>query len=366
MTDPIMIVPGKNAVLHYVARQMDGLDDVVVMDSANHALWQARQTPPRILLADLELDDMSGVELAEILPNFAPNTRILIGGPASAVNEGEVRAVGAEFVALSGSTADAVRAVYQALNIAPPPVLPSTSELQQPPAPTNTRRPPEPQPARAETPAAQPQPKPAPSVAATPKPAPSVTPSKPAPSAAATPKPTPSTVTPRPTTNTVTPKPAINTAPHPASAPIDPLDEPAEPFAGSGSLVILPQQLSVLNKLLEILAKEVGAQCVLLSDPAGMVLVQWGALPSVVMEMTGPLLATSFSTANQLARHLQEQDSSAVYIHEGSRYDIYAFNISYRVILILMFDKRVNPGKLGTVWVYAKRAMKQLQQILKL
>jgi predicted regulator of Ras-like GTPase activity (Roadblock/LC7/MglB family) len=97
-----------------------------------------------------------------------------------------------------------------------------------------------------------------------------------------------------------------------------------------------------------------------------MVLVQWGSLPSVVMEMTGPLLATSFSTAHQLARHLQEQDSSAVYIHEGTRYDIYAFNISYRVILIVMFDKRVNPGKLGTVWVYAKRAMKQLQQILKL
>jgi len=346
---------------------MDGLDDVVVMDSANHALWQARQTPPRILLADLELDDMSGVELAEILPNFAPNTRILISGPASAVNEGEVRAVGAEFVALSGSTADSVRAVYQALNIAPPPVLPSTSELQQPPAPINSRRPlePQPQPARAETPATQPVPKSAPSVAATPKSAPSTTTPRPAPGAM-TPKPTPSAVTPKPATNAVTPKPVINAAPNPAPMPIDPLDEPAEPFAGSGSLVILPQQLSVLTKLLEVLAKEVGAQCVLLSDPAGMVLVQWGALPSVVMEMTGPLLATSFSTANQLARHLQEQDSSAVYIHEGSRYDIYAFNISYRVILILMFDKRVNPGKLGTVWVYAKRAMKQLQQILKL
>lgn len=357
MTDPIMIVPGKNAVLHYVARQMDGLDDVVVMDSANHALWQARQTPPRILLADLELDDMSGVELAEILPNFAPNTRILICGAASAVAEGEVRAVGAEFVALAGSTADSVRVVYQALDIAPPPVLPTTSELQQPPTPAKSVAVPAPRPQpRAETAAAQPTPKPAPASAARPTPA--------------------ATPTPRPASNSApTPKPAANPAPTSRSVPgatsnpalsEPPLDEPAEPFGSSRALVILPQQLSVLNKLLELLAKEVGAQCVLLSDPAGMVLVQWGALPSVVMEMTGPLLATSFSTANQLARHLQEQDSSAVYIHEGSRYDIYAFNISYRVILILMFDKRVSPGKLGTVWVYAKRAMKQLQQILKL
>ncbi|HEY0606093.1 MAG TPA: hypothetical protein VGD58_24425 [Herpetosiphonaceae bacterium] len=346
MTDPIMIVPGKNAVLHYVARQMDGLDDVVVMDSANHALWQARQTPPRILIADLELDDVSGVELAEILPNFAPNTRILICGAASAVAEGEVRAVGAEFVALTGSTAESVRVVYQALDIAPPPQLPTTSELQQPPAPAKSVAAPAPRPQpRAETAPAQPTPKPAPATNA-----------RPTPNAAPTPKPTPAAPTARPVPNA-----ASNPAP---SEP--PLDEPAEPFGSSRALVILPQQLSVLNKLLELLAKEVGAQCVLLSDPAGMVLVQWGALPSVVMEMTGPLLATSFSTANQLARHLQEQDSSAVYIHEGSRYDIYAFNISYRVILILMFDKRDNPGKLGTVWVYAKRAMKQLQQILKL
>jgi ActR/RegA family two-component response regulator/predicted regulator of Ras-like GTPase activity (Roadblock/LC7/MglB family) len=332
MNAPIMIVPGKNSVLHYVARQMDGLDDVIVLDSANHALWQARQTPPRIVLAGLQLDDMSGVELAEILPNFAPDTRILICGPASPVTAGEVQAVGAEFVSLEGSAADSVRAVYQALDIAPPAVLPTTSELQQlPPAPSKTvNAPSTPAPKAAEQPAqpAQPAPKPRPSTAA--------------------PAPMP---------------PAAKEQPTPVVE-----DPPAAPegFSGSGAFVIRPQQLNVLNKLLEVLAKEVGAQCVLLSDPAGMVLVQWGALPSVVMEMTGPLLATSFSTANQLARHLQEQDSSAVYIHEGSRYDIYAFNISYRVILIIMFDKRVNPGKLGTVWVYAKRAMKQLQQILKL
>ncbi|HEX6291813.1 MAG TPA: hypothetical protein VFZ66_21690 [Herpetosiphonaceae bacterium] len=308
---------------------MDRLDDVVVMESANHALWQARQTPPRIVLADLQLEDMSGLELAEILPNFAPNTRILICGQASPVTSAEVLAVGAEFVALEGSAAQAVRAVYQALDIAPPPVLPTTSELKQlPPAQAKMLN----------LPTSQPQAEPAP--AAAPQAAPSAT-VEPSRAAASAPK----------------EPPALEPPTEPA---------PAEGFGGGGSLIIRPQQLTVLNKLLEVLAKEIGAQCVLLSDPAGMVLVQWGALPSVVMEMTGPLLATSFSTASQLARHLQEQDSNAVYIHEGTRYDIYAFNISYRVILIVMFDKHVNPGKLGTVWVYAKRAMKQLQQILKL
>jgi CheY-like chemotaxis protein/predicted regulator of Ras-like GTPase activity (Roadblock/LC7/MglB family) len=356
-----MIVPGKSVVLQYVARQMDGLDDVVVMDSANHALWQARQTPPRIVLADFQLDDMSGVELAEILPNLAPGARILICGPASTVTAAEVQAVGAEFVSLEGSAAQSVGSVYQALDMAPPPILPTTNELQQLPPP---------QPKARTTPESRPQPAgpvtqptaSAPKAASTP---PTPPPTASAPKAASTP-PTPPPTASAPKAAS-TPPTTSTPAPKEQPAPLPPADPtPAEAFGGSGSLIILPQQLNVLNKLLELLAKEVGAQCVLLSDPAGMVLVQWGALPSVVMEMTGPLLATSFSTASQLARHLQEQDSSAVYIHEGNRYDIYAFNISYRVILIVMFDKRVNPGKLGTVWVYAKRTMRQLEQILKL
>lgn len=140
----------------------------------------------------------------------------------------------------------------------------------------------------------------------------------------------------------------------------------ADSFNTSGALVIQPQQHQVLTKLLELVAKEVGAACALLIDPAGMVLVQSGGLTNVVLEMVGPLLATSFSTSSQLARHLQEQNTNATYIHEGDRYDIYAFNVSYRVSLVIMFDKRTNPGKLGTVWVYAKRAMRQLEQILKL
>lgn len=127
-----------------------------------------------------------------------------------------------------------------------------------------------------------------------------------------------------------------------------------------------PQQYQTLTRLLDTLGKEVGAQAVVLIDSAGMVLVQSGTLASVVMELVGPLLATSFSATGQLARHLQEQNTNAAYIHESDRYDIYAFNISYRVSLIIMFDKKVNPGKLGTVWVYAKRTMRQLQQILRL
>ncbi|MDP9313582.1 MAG: hypothetical protein M3R24_22320 [Chloroflexota bacterium] len=326
MASPIMIVPGKNVVLHYVARQMEGLGDVMVLGTANDALWQSRQTPPRIVLADVQLDDMSGAELAEILPNFAPNTRILICGRAVPATVAQVQALGAEFVALDGSSAEAVRTVYEVLDMAPPPTLPTTGDLREAP------------PARAQV----------------------VAP----PSAAAVTPPAKAAVPPKPESATPSASPA-RTQPTKAAAP--PSAAPRlDGFAKGGALVIQPQQYQVLMRLLDVVAKEVGAQSVLLIDPAGMVLVQSGTLPGVVMELIGPMVATSFSTTSQLARHLQDQNTNATYVHEGDHYDIYAFNISYRVSLLIMFDKRINPGKLGTVWVYAKRAMKQLQQILKL
>jgi hypothetical protein len=308
-------------------------------------LWQARQTPPRIVLSDVQLDDMSGAELAEILPNFAPNTRTIICGQATPTTITQIQAVGAQFVALDTSTNEAIRSVYAALGMAPPTALPTTGQLRDTPPATPTAGPASPAPAQ-----------PAPAQPAPPQPSAPVPTARPAaetrpptqPPAAAQPQ------RPRPAAPEVTPRAPVATAPA------------AEVFANSNSLVIQPQQYQVLIKLLDLVAKEVGAQAVMLIDPAGMVLVQSGSLPGMVMELIGPMLATSFSTTGQLARHLQEQNTTATYVHEGDRYDIYAFNISYRVTLLIMFDKRIAPGKLGTVWVYAKRAMKQLQQILKL
>ncbi len=352
MASPIMIVPGKNVVLNYIARQMDGLGDVAVLGSANDVLWQARQTPPRIVLADVQLDDMSGAELAEILPNFAPQSRILICGQAAPEVASQIRAVGAEYVLLEGSSAEAVRTVYAALDMAPPPTLPSTGELRQgPPAetrstPATPSRPPKAAPGTGSLPS---QGAAAPSAPSAPPKAVSGTGPLPDQGPAARPA-----------------SPAPATVPAAREAPSAPAPASAEAFGSSGALVMQPQQYQVLLRLLDLVAKEVGAQSVLLIDPAGMVLVQSGALPGVVMELIGPMLATSFSTTSQLARHLQDKNTNATYVHEGDRYDIYAFNISYRVSLLIMFDKRINPGKLGTVWVYAKRAMKQMQQILKL
>lgn len=116
--------------------------------------------------------------------------------------------------------------------------------------------------------------------------------------------------------------------------------------------------------MLTTLATDVGAQAVLLSDMAGMVLLRVGSVANILPEILGPLLATNFSASIELSRQLRDQEPNALYLHEGARYDIYAFNVGYRFILTLIFDKEVGSSKLGSVWVYAKRVTRQLQQML--
>lgn len=122
--------------------------------------------------------------------------------------------------------------------------------------------------------------------------------------------------------------------------------------------------MAVIRKLLEKLAADISAISVLLSDMSGMRLLEIGAAPQAFGPAVEPLLATAFSTAAQIARQLKEQESRTLFLQEGARYDIYVFNVGQRFILTLIFDKNVNAGKLGTVWIYAKQATRHLQATL--
>ncbi len=122
--------------------------------------------------------------------------------------------------------------------------------------------------------------------------------------------------------------------------------------------------MAVIQNLLATLAEETKAECILLSDSVGMRLLEVGTPPPAFAPIVEPLLATSFSTAGQLARQLREPEARSLYMHEGVHYDIYAFNVGQRFILTLVFDKKVNPGQIGTVWVYAKRGIRQLETTL--
>ncbi len=326
----ILVVPGNNAVLRTIARHLEQREDVLMLATANDALWQARRQPPALILTDANLPDMSGADLAELAPNFAPGARVIVCGAGTSDLAAKVTATGATWLPLSGRDEDDRRAVYAVLGLhAPEPAL-----LRAPEAALD---------------------------AGGPSPAGTLSQRDVARESLSAPRESSDGVAGAPPADPGASMPAAESAPSGGQR------RGGMDFRRGGSaLVIQPAQHRHLGQLLALVARETEAQCVLLVDQAGMILVQSGALTGVAMELVAPLLTTTFSATSQLARQLGEDHARAAYIHEGARFDLYAFHLDARLGLLIIFDKRLNAGKLGTVWVYARRAMRQIQQILQL
>lgn len=108
---------------------------------------------------------------------------------------------------------------------------------------------------------------------------------------------------------------------------------------------------------------QLGAQATVLADRWGVPLVEEGRT-TLPLPPFLPLLATSFSTMIDYTRQLHADEGSGLYMHEGNRYDIYIFDVGRQFLLVMIFDKQVASSKLGSVWIYAKRAVRELAEIL--
>ncbi|NTU66278.1 MAG: response regulator, partial [Chloroflexi bacterium] len=49
---------------------------------------------------------------------------------------------------------------------------------------------------------------------------------------------------------------------------------------------------------------------------------------------------------------------------EGTRFDIYSSNIDQGRFIVLVFDRRQGPNRIGIVWLYTKRAVQDLYNLL--
>src|SRR6476469_7121325 len=151
----LLIIPGDNADLRALSGQLADDVEVQVLDSANDALWEVRNSPPEAIVADMELPGMSGMDLAEILPNFGVPTRVVLWSREPNRKAAEQAASHGVHLFLNGplSSSELHDAVYQELArtaSAPAPSQPAA----EPPAPA-AQVAPAPEPA-ASTPAAEP------------------------------------------------------------------------------------------------------------------------------------------------------------------------------------------------------------------
>jgi hypothetical protein len=115
---------------------------------------------------------------------------------------------------------------------------------------------------------------------------------------------------------------------------------------------------------LQDLRFEVGAQVVWLADRAGQVLAEAGMIERVVPAEMVAEVNRSLDSSLQLVQQLREDRSFNLVYHEGTRFDIYSSNIDHNRFIVLVFDRRQGPNRIGIVWLYTKRAVQDLYNLL--
>ncbi len=374
MTYRLIVVTAENETLRALPAALGDTVSVQIFDSANDALWEMRANPPDAVVADVDLPGMSGLELAEIIPNFEIQTNVLLY--STDINESarkQAEALGVyQFLHGPGAADHLHAAIQSALHAAreAAATAAATAAVAQPE--------PEPEPVPEVKPrrvgvrtvsAAPPGARASSPVANDTKterhdftPSRVVLPSAREREQAATPPSPSAPAHPQRGGLASRTKAAVERRPEPKPEPKSMPDVPGR--RNSGTMIVTAENINAVRKIMSQIAQELGAQSVMLTDRAGMVLVDVGTAHNLPMMIVLPLLSTSFSTAGEVARQLHEEDALTVYIHDGLNYDLYCFDVVQRFLLVLVFNKKVASSKIGAVWVNAKRAIRELRDNL--
>ncbi len=124
------------------------------------------------------------------------------------------------------------------------------------------------------------------------------------------------------------------------------------------------ERLERITQRLSDLRFEVGAQCILLADMDGRLLAEIGLTDSLSPVELTELMSGGFDRLFRVARHLHEGHAFNLTYHEGVRYDIYAANVGDRLFLTLVFDRRQGASRIGMVWLYTKRAIQDVLELV--
>lgn len=132
----------------------------------------------------------------------------------------------------------------------------------------------------------------------------------------------------------------------------------------TGIVSISDQIFDFLVTRIERLLQETGALCVFVSDMQGQRLVEVGSADVLDGTMLLALLAGGFATSAELARRLGNDSAVNLFFQEGDTYDIYGSNVGDSLILALAFEKHAHKSRVGMVWLYTRRAVNDLQEML--
>ena len=119
-----------------------------------------------------------------------------------------------------------------------------------------------------------------------------------------------------------------------------------------------------VQKRLESLRVDTGAAQLVLATLSGELLWQAGngRIPDPIPLIT--ILAHNLEGSFLLAEELDSQEPFTLQYHMGATMELYVANVGRDHFLTMFFDMEARRGRIGTVWVFAQRAIKELLPLL--
>jgi len=119
-----------------------------------------------------------------------------------------------------------------------------------------------------------------------------------------------------------------------------------------------------IARCLSSLRVDTGAHYVMLVDLSGRCLAADGQVRGLDTARIASLLVKELLNSLELARALKAPQPFTINYQAGALHDLYAANVGANYIVALIFDSQRGRSQIGAVWVYARRAIKELLELL--
>ena len=89
-----------------------------------------------------------------------------------------------------------------------------------------------------------------------------------------------------------------------------------------------------------------------------------GKLEKVDLPGLAEIIARNVKDSFLLADKLNSKEPFSLQYHSGSRIELYCANVGKDHFLTLFFETNLRRGRIGTIWLFTQRAIKDLVQLL--
>lgn len=119
-----------------------------------------------------------------------------------------------------------------------------------------------------------------------------------------------------------------------------------------------------VRKRLETLRADTGAMRLMLATITGKILFEVGGSYQLDLPALATLVARNVSDSFLLAQQLGNENPFTLQYHAGHNIELYYANVGNSHFLTMFFDTASRRGRIGTVWLFTQRAIKDLLEML--